>query len=317
MKKTFFFFAMLASIIANAQATRVEPIDVNYATKTVSFRLWWDNGSRDATHLSKVWVWVNYITVNSDNTTSGNSWTRALIPGAPAANVGTPSQEPGNDKGFWLQGNSGSYSATVTVELNITATKFNWCAYASDFPPNAIENTGTYTLKGSPPFIITTSTGTLQEDSETFTGGTITAFTDATGCPGVLCGKNGEAAGVLNCCVTGTTNCSGACTTTGTYTTYDGACTGACKTAYIQIKNQCGTVVTTNAGTYTNPSCGGCTPNPTYNPMCKSNPLGLGTVYEGDCEARCPAYAVGYTSYGFETAYETENTEWCTCYRCN
>ncbi|MDR3134063.1 MAG: hypothetical protein LBU42_08625, partial [Prevotellaceae bacterium] len=66
MKTTFFFFAMLISITASAQVTNVTPISANYTDKTVSFRVWWNAGSRDATHLSKVWVWVDYITVNSN-----------------------------------------------------------------------------------------------------------------------------------------------------------------------------------------------------------------------------------------------------------
>jgi hypothetical protein len=90
--------------------------------------------------------------------------------------------------------------------------QFNWCAYGSDFPPNAVENgSGGYTLKGSPPFILTTSNGPATVTTNTYSGGTITAITDATGCPGVLCGKDGESAGLLNCCATGTTNCDGTC----------------------------------------------------------------------------------------------------------
>ncbi|MDR3134071.1 MAG: hypothetical protein LBU42_08665, partial [Prevotellaceae bacterium] len=66
MKTKLFFFAMLISITASAQVTNVTPIGANYTDKTVSFRVWWNAGSRDATHLSKVWVWVDYITVNSN-----------------------------------------------------------------------------------------------------------------------------------------------------------------------------------------------------------------------------------------------------------
>ncbi|MDR3133507.1 MAG: hypothetical protein LBU42_05725, partial [Prevotellaceae bacterium] len=79
MKKNSFLFAMLVNVAANAQVTHVEPVSATYTSQTVSFRVWWNAGSRDATHLSKVWVWVDYITVNSNNTTSGNSWTRAAV----------------------------------------------------------------------------------------------------------------------------------------------------------------------------------------------------------------------------------------------
>ena len=212
MRTKIFFFAMFASMTASAQVTNVEPVSANYANKTVSFRVWWNAGSRDATHLSKVWMWVDYITVNSDNTTSGNLWARALVSGTPTTTGGTVARETGNDKGFWLTGNaSTNYSATVTAQLNITANKFNWCAYGSDFPPNAVENGSSYILKGSPPFIITTSSGTFQENTKSFSGGTITALTDATGCPGVQCGKDGESPGLLNCCSTGTFNYDGVC----------------------------------------------------------------------------------------------------------
>ncbi|MDR0695138.1 MAG: hypothetical protein LBF81_07565, partial [Prevotellaceae bacterium] len=90
----------------------------------------------------------------------------------------------------------------------------------------------------------------------TYSGSVITALTDATGCPGVWCGRDGEAAGLLNCCATGTTNCSGTCKTTGTYTTNDGACTGSCNTAYVQLRNQCGEVVNPKFDTYQDAACG-------------------------------------------------------------
>jgi uncharacterized protein (TIGR02145 family) len=197
MKAKFFFFAMLASVAASAQVTNVEPIGANYANRIVSFRVWWNNGSRDATHLSKVWVWVDYITVNSNNTTSGNTWTRAAVSSAlPTASV---SYDGTNRQGFWLQGaTSGAYSATVTVELNITASKFNWCAYVSDYPPNITANNGTYTFKGTPPFTLIASNGTT---TQTVNGKTLTASSltitpvtirDKTECPGVFCPYTGS-----------------------------------------------------------------------------------------------------------------------------
>ncbi|MDR1405953.1 MAG: hypothetical protein LBI89_01960, partial [Prevotellaceae bacterium] len=161
MKKILFLLVMLAGVAANAQVTVVEPVGADYATKTVSFRVRWNAGTRDATHLSKVWVWVDYITVNSNNTTSGNSWTRAAVSAAsPTASV---SYDGSSRQGFWLQGNAGSYSATVTVRLNVTAARFNWCAYASDFPPNVTVTNGTYTFKGTPPFRLIASNGTTAQ----------------------------------------------------------------------------------------------------------------------------------------------------------
>jgi uncharacterized protein (TIGR02145 family) len=197
MKKIFFLLAMLAGVATNAQVTVVEPVGANYATKTVSFRVRWNAGTRDATHLSKVWVWVDYIAVNSNNTVSGNTWARALVSGTPTATVGTVSYDGSSRQGFWLQGNSGSYSATVTVRLNVTAAKFSWCAYASDFPPNVMLDKGSYTFKGTPGF-------RTSNPAQTVTGKTVakasltvnasTTFTDATGCPGT---------GILYCPYTG------------------------------------------------------------------------------------------------------------------
>jgi hypothetical protein len=186
MKQFFFLLTMLASVIANAQVTHVDPIGANYTNQTVSFRVRWNAGTRDATHLSKVWVWVDYIIVNSNNTTSGNTWTRATVSSAsPTASV---SYDGSNRKGFWLQGNSGSYSATVTVQLNITASKFNWCAYASDYPPNVTLNKGTYTFKGTTNFLVNSHVQPLTSKTITKVNLTVdlsSTFTDATGCPGI------------------------------------------------------------------------------------------------------------------------------------
>ncbi|MDR3134398.1 MAG: hypothetical protein LBU42_10350 [Prevotellaceae bacterium] len=196
MKKKFFLPVMLAGVAASAQVTHVEPISATYKSQTVSFRVWWNAGSRDATHLSKVWVWVDYITVNSNNATSGNSWTRAAVSAAsPTSSV---TYDGSNRQGFWLQGNSGSYSATVTVKLNITENNFNWCAYASDYPPNVIANNGSYTLRGTPPFTLIAASGT---PTQTVSGTIITTsavtitpvtITDQTGCPGVFCPYQGS-----------------------------------------------------------------------------------------------------------------------------
>jgi hypothetical protein len=204
MKKQFFFFAMLASVTASAQMTNVAPISANYANKTVSFRVWWNAGSRDATHLSKVWVWVDYIEINSNNTTSGNTWTRATVG---SISGGATSYDGDNRKGFWLEGNATTnYSATLTVQLTNVPDKFNWCAYVSDFPPNVTANGTTYTLHGTPPFTLIASNGTTKQ---TVSGTTITTsaltmtpitMTDKTECPGVFCAMRDKAKSSLICC---------------------------------------------------------------------------------------------------------------------
>jgi hypothetical protein len=248
MKQFFFLFAMLASITANAGVT-ITPLSVDYPNKKVTFRVAW-TGTVANDH---VWVWVDLCPVVG---ASPGTIAKAIISEATGSGVVAGTL---NGRGFYVNVNG----ATVTATLSNATGKFNWCAYGSDFPPNAVETSGTYTLKGSPPFIVTTTSGTVEVNAKNFSGGTITALTDATGCPGVLCGKNGETPGLLNCCVTGTTNCSGTCTTTGTSTTNDGTCTGACNTAYVQLRNQCGQVINSTYGTYTNTGC--TTPNYTTN----------------------------------------------------
>jgi hypothetical protein len=137
--------------------------------------------------------------------------------------------------------------------LDNATGEFNWCVYGSDFPPNAKDNSsGGYDLKGSPPFIIN---GTIEWTANTYSGAEITALTDATGCPGVWCGRDGEAAGLLDCCATGTTNCSDTCKTIGTYTTNDGACTGECNYAYLQQRNACGDVINEKYDKFENDTC--------------------------------------------------------------
>jgi hypothetical protein len=191
MKSTFIFLAMLASVTASAQVTHVELVGANYTNKTVTFRVGWNAGSRDATHLSKVWVWVDYIKINSNNTTSGNTWTRAEVN---TVSGGVTTYDGSNRKGFWLQGNaSTNYSATLTVQLDIAETKFNWCAYAGDYPPNVTANNGTYTFRGTPPFTLIAANGAT---TQTVNGKTLaasaltitpTTIKDRTECPGVFC----------------------------------------------------------------------------------------------------------------------------------
>jgi hypothetical protein len=85
--------------------------------------------------------------------------------------------------GFWLHGVTGAYSATITVPVTVSSPKFSWCAYVSNYPPNATpNNNGSYDLHGTKPFVIDdVSNGT----AATFTG-CIHSLTDATGCPGLV-----------------------------------------------------------------------------------------------------------------------------------
>jgi uncharacterized protein (TIGR02145 family) len=202
MKTKFFFFAMLVSIVASAQShINIQMIGATYtASPAVQFRISWSSVPTitGQTHNAKIWVWVDFLKVNADNTTAGNTWTRAEITATPAVTsspTSTATLESGNNKGFWLNGVTGSYSATITAALsNIPAnTKFNWCAYTSDCPPNVTLDNGTYTFKGTPPFTLIASNGTTTQivSGKTLTASALnitpTTIRDKTECPGVFC----------------------------------------------------------------------------------------------------------------------------------
>jgi hypothetical protein len=135
-------------------------------------------------HRNKVWVFIDFQPVTSP--TQIGAWQPATITGAVQKTAGTVSEQ--SNRGFFLEGTATGFSSTVTVQLsNISAAKFNWCAYATDYPPNATITTAGYQLKGSPPFSITYNNGsvTITED-KTFSLGCINTLTDATGCPGLV-----------------------------------------------------------------------------------------------------------------------------------
>jgi hypothetical protein len=277
MKKIIFLFALLASTAASAAVT-VTPLSVDYATQKVTFSVSWTGSAAN----NRVWVWVDLCPVSG---TSPGTFAKAEL-SSPSAITGGISTVPGNTRGFYVT----TSPSTVTATLDNATGKFNWCAYGSDFPPNAKDNpSGGYDLKGSPPFIIN---GSIEWSDKTYSGTEITALTDATGCPGVWCGKNGEAAGVLNCCANGTTNCSGTCKTTGNHPTYDGPCTGTCNTAYVLLRNQCDVVVNQTYGTYNNPECvDGC--GPTFHQRACLKAYDIFETYmvqEVDCIAYCFDY---------------------------
>jgi hypothetical protein len=191
MRTKFFFFAMLVSVAASAQNMQVESISATYtSTPAVKFRISW-TGAREYRHNTKVWVFIDYRKV--ENNAPAGTWTRALVASTPTVSsspASTVTLVSGNNKGFWLQGVDGNYSATVTVPVTLAAgvTQFNWCAYASDFPPNAeitkgTATHGTYTLHGTPPFVIG---GTYTTSATSYTGTFITSITDSTNSPGII-----------------------------------------------------------------------------------------------------------------------------------
>ncbi len=171
-------------------AVQVQTLSADYANKRITFALSWAAGTRNATHLSKVWVLVDYTTVTNPNTTG--AWQRATVASATATS-GTVTYDSSNRQGFFVQGTDGAFSSTVTVTLSSVPTKFNWCATATDYPPNVTATGGTYTLHGTAPFTLLAADGS---STQVVNGATIAASAltvapvtvrDATGCPGVFC----------------------------------------------------------------------------------------------------------------------------------
>jgi hypothetical protein len=161
-------------------------LSANYAATppTVTFRIDWPAGAKDCRHLSDVWVFVDYRSAAGAGT---NHWERALVNATPtlvSTDAGSSvTRVAGNNRGFWLHGVSGSYSATLTVPVTVSGSRFSWCAYAIDYPPNATEGNGVYNLHGTTPFVVNGTT--LGAGVRTYTG-CITSLTDATACPGLL-----------------------------------------------------------------------------------------------------------------------------------
>ena len=178
MKTRLLFFAMLASVAASAQTTvQITPVSATYTTTpTIQFKVSWTNQTT-TNHRNKVWVFVDFQTVISP--AQQCNWQPATITGAVQKTAGTVSGQ--TERGFFLEGTTTNFSSTVTVLLsNISSTKFNWCTYSSDYPPNAASySDGKYTLKGTQPFIINGASVYSNEFA-----GVINSMTDATGCPG-------------------------------------------------------------------------------------------------------------------------------------
>jgi hypothetical protein len=190
MKKIFFTILLLLSLWGSgglfAQVVQVTQLggDYNATPPTVRFEVRWNAAPDGVTHLADVWLFVDYQTVNDDG--SVGTWTPATITAATATAGTTTFPIALPYRGFYLQGNpSGTFSATVTATLtaSLSGTRFNWCIYASDYPPKTTPGNGVYNLHGSPPFKV--NDVWLADGARTYTG-CITALTDATGCPGLL-----------------------------------------------------------------------------------------------------------------------------------
>jgi hypothetical protein len=199
MKKLFFFFAMLAGVAASAQTLNIQITKIDYSTKIATCDLSWT--ARNATHLSDVWIFVDYIEI-SGNTTIGG-WETAAITGATVTTKttgnATASIVSGNTRGVWIKSTASgaNFTGQIILQLSTVPAKFNACAYASDYPPNAAAvSSGTYTLKGTTPFKINTTT----INDTKYTGALQNSLTDATGCPGCLDIQDHAVVAGIPCC---------------------------------------------------------------------------------------------------------------------
>ncbi|MDR2801883.1 MAG: hypothetical protein LBB31_01535, partial [Prevotellaceae bacterium] len=180
MRTKIFFFAMLASIAANA-TVKVTPLSTDYSTQKVTFKVEWTNAPT-APYNNRVWVWVDFCPITG--TTPATSFSTATI-SSPTKTGGNGTITNVTTRGFFIEYAATNAGTTVTVTLsNAPAGKFNWCVYGSDYPPNAVINGSSYTLKGTPPFIVNGSS--LGAGVKSYSGGCITSITDATGCPGLF-----------------------------------------------------------------------------------------------------------------------------------
>jgi hypothetical protein len=179
------FLMGFGSLCYAQSVVRVTQLGADYvaAPPTVSFRVYWDTQPDNVTHLDSVWLFVDYQPIAANG--SLGAWTPATLTNPSATAPGTVIAGSLNGRGFYLKGTpTASFSSTVTVTLDglNAGDKFNWCAYVTDYPPNATEGAGYYELHGTPPFIIN---GTITEPTRQYTG-CIDVLTDATGGPGLI-----------------------------------------------------------------------------------------------------------------------------------
>jgi hypothetical protein len=156
--------------VASAQSVTITPIGADYSNKTVTFQVSWSGAF---TPVDRVWVWIDYCPVE-DFTPAGTFGPARIDAVTPLDKVDHITL-----RGFFVT----SSPAEVTVKLLDATGAFNWCAYGSGAPPQAVLVAGGgYELKGTPPFVV--NGAALGADDKTFGAGTcITSLTDATGNP--------------------------------------------------------------------------------------------------------------------------------------
>jgi hypothetical protein len=173
MKKLYFFFLLLTlwgvGGIAHASVA-VQVLDTDFPNKTVTLRVEYANAVND-----RVWVWIYLCSMQG-------MFDPAEISAA-SATSGSVAYTSTNTRGFFVTASP----ATVTATLDNASGRFSCCAYGSDTPPNITLSSGTYTFKGTPPFVLTdadgTTTQTVTENTLPASALTITPviLTDETG----------------------------------------------------------------------------------------------------------------------------------------
>ncbi len=194
MKKIYFLFMALFCCLSGYSANCVSAVKVgaNYTTQQVTFKLTW-TGCNGTTHMNKVWCFVDFQPVDAAG--NGGAWQRATISGGATVSNGT--YTAGTSNGFWVAGFNGQ-SATVTVKLGNVSERFDWCVFATDYPPNVVLTGNTYTLKGSAPFILIAADGITKQvvagNKLPVVDLTIkpVVISDATGCTGTVCPYTGD-----------------------------------------------------------------------------------------------------------------------------
>jgi len=202
MKQTILFLlcAMFTCTCFAQSCVTAKQVSANYETQKVTFELHWDT-CNETNHLYRVWVFVDIQPI--DVLGYKGAWTPASFTGTPNVINATSETVTNNTRGFYVIGKK-DHSATVTMQISNAPAKFNWCAFATDYPPNvgAAAN-GAIPLRGTPPFTIN---GSYTEPSKTYTGAEpINILTDATGCPGIVCRGEGEPVDAAGCCLDGLT----------------------------------------------------------------------------------------------------------------
>jgi hypothetical protein len=195
---------------------------------------------------------------------------------------------------------------TFRVTQPVSGATYTWSGAAGTASGSG---DGTYTVNG-----VTTGTKSVTAYARLALSGT-TCQSDYASRTAVVSqpGNNGQAADVTCGCATGTTNCSGICTTNGTYTKNDGACTGACQRAYVSQHDQCGTVIAAQYSTYTEPACRtGCVPLNSGD--CWSNGQKWAVNLPTDCEKMCFALAKAKDATHYTIYYAGSDA--CFCYYC-